>query len=148
VLDAGPDLLNHNIETVRRLFPSVRPQGKYERSMVLLRRAAGLGAQTKSGLMVGLGEQPEEVIDVMRDLREAGCRVVTIGQYLQPTRDHMAVSRFYHPDEFAAFKIAALEMGFHHVEAGPLVRSSYHAEAQAVSASDRAASQTSSPAVD
>lgn len=125
-----PDILNHNIETVRRLFPSIRPQGKYQRSIELLGRAKRMGMTTKSGLIVGMGETTEEARDVMRDLRAVDCDIMTIGQYLQPTKDHLPVARFYHPDEFAALKEEGLALGFRHVEAGPLVRSSYHAEQQ------------------
>lgn len=130
VLAEKPDILNHNIETVRRLFPSIRPQGKYDRSITLLDRAKRLGARTKSGLIVGMGETAEEVREVMRDLRAVSCDIMTIGQYLQPTKQHLPVTRFYHPDEFAAFKAEGLALGFSHVESGPLVRSSYHAERQ------------------
>lgn len=122
-----PEILNHNIETVRRLFPALRPQGKYQRSLELLGRAKRLGMTTKSGLILGMGETPDETRDVMRDLRSVGCDIVTIGQYLQPTREHLPVSRFYEPEEFAALRKEALAMGFGHVESGPLVRSSYHA---------------------
>jgi lipoic acid synthetase len=125
-----PEILNHNIETVPRLFPSIRPQGKYQRSIELLGRAKRLGMTTKSGLIVGMGETIDEARDVMRDLRVIGCDIMTIGQYLQPTRDHLPVARFYHPDEFAQLKAEGLAMGFRHVESGPLVRSSYHAEQQ------------------
>ena len=134
VLAERPDILNHNIETVRRLFPPIRPQGKYDRSIELLGRAKRLGARTKSGLIVGMGETVEEVREVMRDLRTAGCDILTIGQYLQPTKQHLPVSRFYHPDEFASLKAEGLAMGFAHVESGPLVRSSYHAEQQTTTA--------------
>jgi lipoic acid synthetase len=130
VLAERPDILNHNIETVRRLFPPIRPQGKYDRSIELLGRAKRLGARTKSGLIVGMGETVEEVREVMRDLRAAGCDILTIGQYLQPTKQHLPVTRFYHPDEFASLKAEGLALGFSHVESGPLVRSSYHAEKQ------------------
>ncbi len=130
VLDRRPDILNHNIETVRRLFPTIRPQGKYDRSLTLLERAKRKGARTKSGLIVGMGETADEVREVMRDLRAVGCEIMTIGQYLQPTKQHLPVARFYHPDEFAAFKAEGLALGFSHVESGPLVRSSYHAERQ------------------
>jgi lipoic acid synthetase len=130
VVSEKPDILNHNIETVRRLFPSIRPQGKYDRSIELLGRAKGMGATTKSGLIVGMGETPEEICEVMRDLRTVGCDIMTIGQYLQPTKQHLPVARFYHPDEFAALKEEGLALGFGHVESGPLVRSSYHAEQQ------------------
>ena len=125
-----PDILNHNIETVRRLFPSIRPQGKYQRSIELLGRAKQMGMTTKSGLILGMGETTDEAREVMRDLRAADCDIMTIGQYLQPTKDHLSVARFYHPDEFAALKEEGLALGFRHVESGPLVRSSYHAEQQ------------------
>ncbi len=131
VLAARPDILNHNIETVPRLFPSVRPQGRYPRSIALLRVASQRGALTKSGLMVGLGEAHDEVRAVMRELRETGCSILSIGQYLQPTKAHWPVMRFYPPEEFAQFKEEGLALGFRHVESGPLVRSSYHAERQA-----------------
>ena len=130
VVAEKPDILNHNIETVRRLFPSIRPQGKYERSLTLLDRAKRMGARTKSGLIVGMGETNEEVRGVMRDLRAVGCDIMTIGQYLRPTKQHLPVTRYYHPDEFAAFKAEGLSLGFSQVESGPLVRSSYHAEQQ------------------
>ena len=130
VVAEKPDILNHNIETVRRLFPSIRPQGKYERSLTLLGRAKRMGARTKSGLIVGMGETNEEVRGVMRDLRAVGCDIMTIGQYLRPTKQHLPVARYYHPDEFAAFKAEGLSLGFSHVESGPLVRSSYHADRQ------------------
>ncbi|MDC8448617.1 MAG: lipoyl synthase [Nitrospira sp.] len=125
-----PEILNHNIETVRRLFPSIRPQGKYQRSIDLLARAKQHGMKTKSGLIVGMGETLHEAREVMRDLRAVDCNILTIGQYLQPTRDHLPVSRFYDPSEFALLKEEGLAMGFSHVESGPLVRSSYHAEQQ------------------
>ena len=126
-----PDILNHNIETVRRLFPSIRPQGKYQRSIELLGRAKQMGMKTKSGLIVGMGETVDEARDVMQDLRSVGCDILTIGQYLQPTKAHLPIARFYHPDEFSQLKAEGLAMGFGHVESGPLVRSSYHAEQQA-----------------
>lgn len=125
-----PEILNHNIETVRRLFPSIRPQGKYQRSIDLLARAKQYGMRTKSGLIIGMGETIDEAREVMRDLRAVDCDVLTIGQYLQPTRDHLPVSRFYDPSEFTLLKEEGLGMGFSHVESGPLVRSSYHAEQQ------------------
>ncbi len=131
VLAAQPDILNHNIETAPRLFPSVRPQGRYERSVELLRTASSRGAVTKSGLMVGLGESLEEVLAVMRDLRAAGCSIFSVGQYLQPTKAHWPVARFYRPEEFRLIQDEGLALGFRHVEAGPLVRSSYHAAQQA-----------------
>ena len=128
VLAARPHILNHNIETVPRLFPSVRPQGKYARSLQLLTAASELGAVTKSGLMVGLGETNDEVPAVMQDLRRAGASILSIGQYLQPTMAHWPMMRFYEPEEFQRFKEEGLALGFQHVESGPLVRSSYHAE--------------------
>jgi lipoic acid synthetase len=130
VVKEQPEILNHNIETVRRLFPTIRPQGKYARSLELLDRAKRMGARTKSGLIAGMGETLDEAREVMRDLRSVGCDIVTIGQYLQPTKQHLPVDRFYHPDEFAALKAEGLAMGFSHVESGPLVRSSYHAKQQ------------------
>ena len=130
VIAERPDILNHNIETVRRLFPPIRPQGKYDRSIELLRRAKRAEARTKSGLIVGMGETVDEIREVMRDLRSVGCDILTIGQYLQPTKQHLPVVRFYHPDEFAALNDEGLALGFTHVESGPLVRSSYHAEKQ------------------
>jgi lipoic acid synthetase len=128
-----PEILNHNIETVRRLFSSIRPQGKYDRSIELLHRAKVQGMTTKSGLILGMGETLDEAREVMRDLRAVTCDILTIGQYLQPTRDHLPVARFYEPAEFALLKEEGLAMGFTHVESGPLVRSSYHAERQVVS---------------
>jgi lipoic acid synthetase len=128
-----PDILNHNIETVRRLFPAIRPQGKYQRSIELLGKAKELGMRTKSGLILGMGETIDEARDVMRDLRSVGCDIMTIGQYLQPTRHHLPVARFYDPSEFAMLKVEGMALGFTHVESGPLVRSSYHAEQQVAS---------------
>lgn len=125
-----PEILNHNIETVRRLFPSIRPQGKYQRSIDLLARAKQYGMRTKSGLILGMGETLDEAREVMRDLRAVDCDILTIGQYLQPTKEHLSVARFYDPSEFALLKQEGLAMGFTHVESGPLVRSSYHAEQQ------------------
>jgi lipoyl synthase len=130
VCDARPDIFNHNIETVRRLFPAIRPQGKYQRSIDLLRRAKQQGMTTKSGLILGMGETLDEARDVMRDLAAVRCDILTIGQYLQPTRDHLPVARFYDPAEFGALKEEGMTLGFSHVESGPLVRSSYHAEQQ------------------
>ena len=128
VADARPEILNHNIETVERLFPDIRPQGKYRRSLELIGRAKQIGLTTKSGLIVGMGETDDEIKTVMHDLRSVDCDIMTIGQYLQPTRHHLPVSRFYHPDEFALFKEEGLALGFTHIESGPLARSSYHAE--------------------
>jgi lipoic acid synthetase len=128
VLDAKPDVLNHNLETVPSLYSRVRPQADYLRSLELLSRAGAFGAVTKAGLMLGLGEEREEILAVMRNLREAGCSILTLGQYLQPGKTHLPVEKYYHPDEFSEFRDTALTLGFRHVAAGPLVRSSYHAE--------------------
>ncbi|MGE0470947.1 MAG: lipoyl synthase [Nitrospira sp.] len=125
-----PEILNHNIETVRRLFPSIRPQGKYQRSIDFLARAKDYGVRTKSGLILGMGETLKEAREVMRELRTVQCDIITIGQYLQPTRTHLPVAKFYDPTDFAMLKEECFAMGFGHVEAGPLVRSSYHAEQQ------------------
>ena len=132
VLDAGPTVLNHNIETVRRVFKSVRAKGDYDLSLDLLARSREHVADipTKSGMMVGLGETTDEVVETMGDLREAGVELLTVGQYLRPSPGHVAMDRFYHPREFAELERAGRAMGFRHVAAGPLVRSSYHAEEQ------------------
>jgi lipoic acid synthetase len=135
VCDQKPEILNHNIETVRRLFPSIRPQGKYRRSMEVLGKAKRSGMTTKSGIILGMGETMNEAREVMRDLRAVGCDILTVGQYLQPTREHLPVARFYDPSEFATLKTEGLAMGFAHVESGPLVRSSYHAAQQIAPAS-------------
>ncbi len=139
VLDAQPEILNHNTETVPRLYREVRPQGDYPRSLELLRRAKELdpAALTKSGLMVGLGETREELLAVFDDLARQHVDILTVGQYMRPTPNHLPVQRYWHPDEFAELKDRALEMGFQHVESGPLVRSSYHAEEQAGSSLSR-----------
>ena len=133
VLDAGPDVLNHNTETVPRLYRMARSGGRYERTIELLDRARrhAPDVPTKSGLMLGLGETRDELLATLRDLREVGCSRLTLGQYLQPTRAHLPVARYYHTDEFRELKVEALDMGFSHVESGPLVRSSYHARGQA-----------------
>jgi lipoic acid synthetase len=133
VLDAGPDVLNHNIETVPRLFRMARSGGKYLRSLELLDRSRRYrpAIATKTGIMMGLGEEVDEVVRVFDDLRRAGVSILTIGQYLRPSADHAPMTRYYHPDEFAELKRLALDRGFVHVESGPLVRSSYHAHEQA-----------------
>ncbi len=142
VLDAKPDVLNHNLETVPRMYKAVRPQAKYERSIELLRRAKAAGFVTKTGIMVGIGERDEEVVSLMHDLYEGtktergSCDILTIGQYLQPSPRHLPVQRFVHPDTFATFKKVGEEIGLTHVEAGPMVRSSYHADQQAKLASE------------
>jgi lipoic acid synthetase len=132
VIKAHPDILNHNIETVPRMYHYVRPQAVYTRTLELLRRGKEAGLNTKSGFMVGLGETDNEIIDLMKDLKDANCDIVTIGQYLRPTKDHLPVQRYVHPDQFKNFKTLGLEMGFKHVESGPLVRSSYHADEQSI----------------
>jgi len=132
VMDARPDILNHNIETVRRLQRKVRARAFYERSLEVLRRAKEMvpDALTKSGMMLGLGETREEISEALRDLRAVGCDIVTIGQYLQPSPFHLPIVRYVPPAEFAEIKAEGMAMGFRHVEAGPLVRSSYHAHEQ------------------
>lgn len=125
VLEAKPDILNHNLETVKRLFPGARPHGDYKRSLALLARAKR-SCKTKSGLMVGLGETKEEIIEAIEDLNRVS-DIITLGQYLQPSKDHLGVVKYYSPEEFNELKAIGENMGFRHVEAGPLVRSSYHA---------------------
>ncbi len=131
VIAARPDILNHNIESPPRLYYKMRPQADYRRSLELLHRARELGpAPTKSGMMLGAGETREEIAQSIRDLADVGCAILTLGQYLSPSAQHVAVERFVHPDEFSEWRDFALDLGFHHVESGPLVRSSYHAESQ------------------
>jgi lipoic acid synthetase len=129
VLDSGPDVLNHNTETVPRLYKMARSGGRYSRTLELLERSRRYAPNipTKTGLMVGLGEEHDELVQTFRDLREAGCGILTVGQYLRPTPQHAPMVRYYHPDEFRELKRIALALGFVHVESGPLVRSSYHA---------------------
>ena len=130
VLDQKPDILNHNTETVPRLYRTVRPQAKYRRTLELLRIAKDQGFVTKTGIMLGLGEETDELDSVLDDLVAIRCDILTLGQYLQPTAQHLAVERWVHPDEFAAWKVRGEAKGLRHVESGPLVRSSYHAEKQ------------------
>lgn len=139
VLDARPAVLNHNVETVRRIHKFVQPQAVYERTIGLFRMAREMAPDmpTKSGFMVGHGETFDECLDLLRDLREAGVQTLTIGQYLRPSLQHLPVRRYWHPDEFAALKQAGLKLGFAHVESGPLVRSSYHAREQEQAAEER-----------
>jgi lipoic acid synthetase len=154
ILAAQPEILNHNIETVPRLFPRVRPRGSYARSLELLRRAGAHPAAqagrmlTKSGLIVGMGETREEVSTVLRDLRAAGVSIVTVGQYLRPTLTarHIPIDRYYTPEEFAEIRAEALALGFRHAECGPLVRSSYHAWEQARQAREGVDADTTTPA--
>jgi lipoic acid synthetase len=135
VVAAAPQVLNHNTETVPRLYRVVRSGARYERTLELLRYAKELNpaGRTKSGVMVGLGEETHELLDVFRDLASVNCDILTIGQYLRPSRNHLPMTRLYTPREFAELKAEALKMGFRHVESGPLVRSSYHAHEQATS---------------
>ncbi|HZG15944.1 MAG TPA: lipoyl synthase [Candidatus Bathyarchaeia archaeon] len=139
VMDAKPDVLNHNIEAVRRLSDRVRARAKYDRTLELLKRAKEMQPTipTKSSLMIGVGETFEEILETMDDLRAVDVNIMTIGQYLQPTKKHLAVEKYYHPDEFSALKIEGMSRGFSHVEAGPLVRSSYHAHEQANAAKEK-----------
>ncbi len=134
VMAAGPDILNHNVETPPRLYRFMRPQANYAQSLELLRRArvTGAGIRTKSGIMVGAGETLEEVYQTIDDIAEQGTDILTVGQYLQPSSAHVPIARFYHPDEFGKIRIFAETQGFLHVESGPLVRSSYHAANHAV----------------
>ncbi len=128
VIDEKPEVISHNLETVRRLTKLVRVQAKYDRSLEVLKRIASSGVAAKSGIMLGLGETKEEVLEAMQDLRNSEVSILTLGQYLQPTKEHLPVNEFVHPDLFAEFKEAGMQMGFRYVESGPLVRSSYHAE--------------------
>ena len=128
IIDIAPEIVSHNLETVRRLTKQVRIQAKYDRSLELLFRLKKGGMHTKSGLMLGLGESEQEILEAMQDLRNVGVEVLTLGQYLQPTLKHLPVVEFINPEKFEYYKIKGLEMGFRYVESGPLVRSSYHAE--------------------
>ena len=131
VIDAKPEILNHNLETVPRMYPAVRPQAKFDRSVELLARCKDAGLVTKTGIMVGIGERDDEVLDLMDTVRErAATDILTIGQYLQPTRNHLPVARFVEPDRFERFREEGLARGFEVVESGPMVRSSYHADMQ------------------
>jgi lipoyl synthase len=130
VLNAKPDILNHNLETIPRLYRNVRPQANYQQSLEVLDRAKKKGFVTKTGLMLGVGERTEEIIEVMNDVRAVQCDILTLGQYLQPTKAHLPIDRYTHPDEFEMLKEEGLKMGFRHVESGPLIRSSYHAAGQ------------------
>jgi len=128
MISAGQEVVSHNMETVPRLYRKVRPQAKYERSLEQIQRIKDFGKRTKTGIMVGLGETPEEVYQAMYDLVAHGCDILTLGQYLQPTKMHLEVAEFVHPDQFAEYKAVGLQKGLKYVESGPLVRSSYHAE--------------------
>lgn len=128
IIDASPDVISHNIETVRRLTPVIRTRAKYDRSLDVLRYISDKGKISKSGFMLGLGETEDEIIQTIRDLYESGCRILTIGQYLQPAFDYMEVSDYISPDKFEKYRILSLDMGYSFVESSPLVRSSFHAE--------------------
>jgi lipoic acid synthetase len=142
VIDAKPHIINHNLETVRRMYPAVRPSAKFDRSLELLRRVKEQGGVAKTGIMVGIGEKDEEVLGLVDELlsqtrtSNGSCDILTIGQYLQPTRNHLPIDRFVHPDTFAMYKEEGLRRGLRVVESGPLVRSSYHADHQADELSD------------
>ena len=135
VIDARPDILNHNTETVPRLYREVRPGARFERSLELLRRCRDAGLVTKSGIMVGLGEGWAEVEECLRSIRSAGTDILTVGQYLRPSLQHLPLVRYYTPEEFVEIKALALSLGYRHVESGPLVRSSYHADEQVLDGS-------------
>jgi lipoic acid synthetase len=128
VLNAKPDVISHNLETVRRLTPVIRTKAKYEKSLDVIKFISDHGYTSKSGFMLGLGEYPEEIIQTMKDLRNAGCKILTIGQYLQPGLDYMEVAEFIPPERFEEYRITGLDLGFSFVESSPLVRSSFHAE--------------------
>ena len=128
VIETNPDILGHNIECVRRVTPTTRSKAKYDISLAVLKHISDRGMTSKSGIMVGVGETDEEVLETLQDLRSVGCQIVTIGQYLQPSSNHLQVSRYVHPDTFALYKEKALEMGFTYVESAPMVRSSYMAD--------------------
>ena len=146
VVDERPDILNHNIESVERLFPRVRPKGDYRRSIELLAQAKEWAPEmiTKSGVIAGMGESKDEIVETMADLREADVDVLTIGQYLRPTEKHIKIDRFYRPEEFDELKAAGLAIGFSHVESGPLVRSSYHAHEHTAAPEQRRREQLAS----
>ena len=130
VLASKPDILNHNLETVPRLYRTVRPQANYQQSLEVLKRAKQKGFVTKTGLMLGIGACTGEILEVIKDVRAVACEILTLGQYLQPTKEHLPIDRYVHPNEFKMLKEEGLKMGFRHIESGPLVRSSYHAAGQ------------------
>jgi lipoic acid synthetase len=131
VVDASPDVISHNLETVERITPLIRSASTYRRSLEVVRHIANEGKRAKSGIMLGLGETPEEVLQTMDDLLDSGCSIMTIGQYLAPTRQHLPVTEYIHPDIFEEYRKTGLKKGFQFVESSPLVRSSYHAEIHA-----------------
>lgn len=128
IIEAAPDVVSHNMETVRRLTPAVRSVATYDRSLQVISYLSSKGMRTKSGIMLGLGEREDEILQTMDDLRDAGCQILTVGQYLQPTRRHWPVEEYVTPEKFEEYRLAGLSRGFRHVESSPLVRSSYHAE--------------------
>ena len=128
VIDAAPEVISHNLETVRRLTPSIRTKARYDTSLTVIRQISDSGLVSKSGIMLGLGETPDEILQTMDDLLLAGCRVMTIGQYLQPSREHLPVSEWIAPDVYKNYETIGLEKGFRFVESHPIVRSSFHAE--------------------
>lgn len=128
VIDAGPEVISHNLETVRRLSPKVRSVATYEQSLSVIRRIAERGVRSKSGIMLGLGETEEEILQTMDDLRAVGCEVMTIGQYLQPSRNHYPIQDYITPEKFEEYRLEGIRRGFRHMESAPMVRSSYHAE--------------------
>ena len=146
IIEVAPEVVSHNLETVERLTRQVRIQAKYHRSLEVIRRLKDGGMRTKSGIMLGLGEKPEEVLQSMQDLADNGCDVITLGQYLQPTQKHLPVVRFVHPDEFAMYREKGYEMGLDYVESGPLVRSSYHSERHVIPGEGRNSWQASKAA--
>lgn len=137
VIDAAPEVVSHNVETVERMTRKVRIQAKYHRSLEVIRRLKDGGMRTKSGIMLGIGEEKHEVLQTLQDLKDNGCDVVTLGQYLQPTQKHLPVARFVHPDEFAFYREEGYKMGLDYVESGPLVRSSYHSETHVIPGAGR-----------
>lgn len=128
VIDEKPDVISHNLETVRRLTPDVRCHATYDTSLAVIRQVAESGIRSKSGIMLGLGETRDEILQTMNDLRDVGCEVMTIGQYLQPTAKHYPIHDYIHPDVFEEYRLEGLKLGFRHMESAPMVRSSYHAE--------------------
>lgn len=145
IIDVAPEVVSHNLETVERLTKKVRIQAKYHRSLEVIRRLRDGGMRTKSGMMLGLGETQEEILQSMQELVENGCHVLTLGQYLQPSQKHLPVLRFVHPDEFAFYKEEGYKMGFDYVESGPLVRSSYHSEKHLIHGEGRKQWELSKP---
>ncbi|MCB9045694.1 MAG: lipoyl synthase [Chitinophagales bacterium] len=147
IIEVAPEVVSHNVETVERMTRKVRIQAKYRRSLEVIRRLKDGGMRTKSGIMLGLGEEKDEVIQTLQDLKDNGCDVVTLGQYLQPTQKHLPVVRFVHPDEFAEYREAGYKIGLDYVESGPLVRSSYHSEKHVIPGEGRSTWEAEKQAV-